>query len=114
MFLVNTVEGRIVADEEIKRRIATQKPYGSWVAESEIELASLSQVPSLHSAFGSDHLVTLQKAFGYTEEELKLAVGAMAAAGEEPVGSMGIDVPLAVLSSKPQLLFGSSTSTLRR
>ncbi|HKQ69203.1 MAG TPA: glutamate synthase large subunit [Polyangiaceae bacterium] len=104
MFLVDTVEGRVVSDPEIKKKVATQKPYAAWVAENKIELSQLEDVPSLYTV-PHDELVTLQNAFGYTEEDLKIILGPMGAQGEEPVGSMGIDIPLAVLSERPQLLF---------
>jgi glutamate synthase (NADPH/NADH) large chain len=104
MFLVDTVAGRVVSDPEIKRMVATQKPYASWVAENKIVLSALEDVPSLYT-IPHDELARLQQAFGYTDEDLKIILGPMAVAGEEPVGSMGIDIPLAVLSEKPQLLF---------
>jgi glutamate synthase (NADPH/NADH) large chain len=104
MFLVDTVEGRVVSDADIKRRVATQKPYAAWVAENKIDLSKLEDVPSLYT-IPHDEFVTLQQAFGYTEEDIKVILGPMASQGEEPVGSMGIDIPLAVLSERPQLLF---------
>src|SRR5215471_13399739 len=104
MFLVDTVEGRVVSDAEIKKRVATQRPYAAWVAENKIVLSALEDVPSLYT-IPHERLHTLQQAFGYTEEDLKIILGPMASMGEEPVGSMGIDIPLAVLSEKPQLLF---------
>jgi glutamate synthase (NADPH/NADH) large chain len=104
MFLVDTVGGRVVSDPEIKKMVATQKPYSSWVAENKIVLSALEDVPSLYT-IPHDELDRLQQAFGYTDEDLKVILGPMAVAGEEPVGSMGIDIPLAVLSEKPQLLF---------
>jgi glutamate synthase (NADPH/NADH) large chain len=104
MFLVDTVEGRVVSDPEIKKRVATQKPYAAWVAENKIDLAALEDVPSLYT-IPHDELITLQQAFGYTEEDIKIILGPMASQGEEPVGSMGIDIPLACLSERPQNLF---------
>jgi len=104
MFLVDTLEGRLVSDEEIKRKVATQNPYGAWLAENKIDLGSLPSAPNLYSLQESD-LPVLQHAFGYTEEDLRVILGPMAVGGEEPVGSMGIDIPLAVLSEKPQMLF---------
>jgi glutamate synthase (NADPH) large chain len=104
MFLVDPGAGRLVSDAEIKKRVATQKPYAEWVAENKIELSSLEDVPSLYT-IPHDELFSLEQAFGYTDEDLKIILGPMAAYGEEPVGSMGIDIPLAVLSEKPQLLF---------
>ncbi|HMJ56011.1 MAG TPA: glutamate synthase large subunit [Polyangiaceae bacterium] len=104
MFLVDPSAGRVVSDAEIKKQVATQKPYAEWVAENKIDLSSLDDVPSLYTV-PHDELLSLEQAFGYTEEDLKIVLGPMAAFGEEPVGSMGIDIPLAVLSEKPQLLF---------
>ncbi|MET0594568.1 MAG: glutamate synthase large subunit [Polyangiaceae bacterium] len=104
MFLVDPVAGRVVSDAEIKKRVASQKPYAEWVAENKIDLARLDDVPSLYT-IPEDELLGLEQAFGYTEEDLKIIVGPMASFGEEPVGSMGVDIPLAVLSEKPQLLF---------
>ena len=104
MFLVDTVEGRVVSDDEIKHRVATSKPYAQWIADNKIDLGKLADAPSLYRVT-PDELTALQQAFGYTDEDLRMIVGSMAVAGEEPVGSMGIDIPLAVLSEKPQLLF---------
>jgi glutamate synthase (NADPH) large chain len=104
MFLVDPAAGRVVSDAEIKKRVATQKPYAEWVTENKIDLSSLDDVPSLYT-IPEDELLSLEQAFGYTDEDLKIILGPMASGGEEPVGSMGIDIPLAVLSDKPQLLF---------
>ena len=104
MFLVDPKAGRLVSDAEIKKRVATQQPYAEWVAENKIDLSSLDDVPSLYT-IPHDELLGLSQVFGYTDEDLKIILGPMAAFGEEPVGSMGIDIPLAVLSEKPQLLF---------
>ena len=104
MLLVDTEEGRIVSDEEIKHQVATRKPYAAWLAVNKIDLKVLPTAPELpHVA--PEALPALQNAFGYTEEDLRLILGPMAVGGEEPVGSMGIDTPLAVLSDRPQLLF---------
>jgi glutamate synthase (NADPH) large chain len=104
MFLVDTGSGRVVSDAEIKRKVATRKPYAAWLAENKIDLAKLEDAPPLYKIH-ADELTTLQHAFGYTEEDIKAVLGPMAFGGEEPVGSMGIDIPLAVLSDKPQVLF---------
>ncbi len=104
MFLVDTEEGRIVSDEEIKHQVASRKPYAVWLAENKIDLAHLPEVPNRH-LIPPGGLLGLQQTFGYTEEDLRMILAPMATAGEEPVGSMGIDIPLAVLSAKPQLLF---------
>ena len=104
MFLVDTALGRIIGDEEIKRRVSSQRPYRAWLDENRIELGSL---PAAQSSFSlsAEEMAVRRQAFGYTEEDLKILLGPMAAGGEEPVGSMGIDIPLAVLSERPQLLF---------
>ncbi|MEK6683497.1 MAG: glutamate synthase large subunit [Nitrospirota bacterium] len=104
MFLVDTVQGRIIGDEEIKADIASRKPYRQWVAANRINLEDL---PEPQNVPQPDHatLRQRQQAFGYTIEDLKMIMMPMASAGEEPVGSMGTDTPLAVLSDRPQLLF---------
>ena len=103
MFLVDTEEGRIVEDNEIKGKIARQKPYRRWL-ENRIELRGLFQ-PAQPAAVDPDKLAQRLRAFGYTREDLQMIVGPMAANGQEPVGSMGTDTPLAVLSDQPKLLF---------
>ncbi len=104
MFLVDTVEGRIISDNEVKSKIARQKPYRRWLDENRIELRGLFDTPKL---VRSDPATIFQRmrAFGYTREELKMVLVPMAVNGQEPVGSMGNDTPLAVLSDKPKLLF---------
>jgi glutamate synthase domain-containing protein 2/glutamate synthase domain-containing protein 1/glutamate synthase domain-containing protein 3 len=104
MLLVDTVEGRIISDREIKRALYGRNPYQLWLKENQITLEQLHDPPREH---GTDNktLVQRQRAFGYTAEDLKMILGPMAAKGEEPVGSMGNDVPLACLSDQPQPLF---------
>ncbi len=104
MFLVDTEEGRIIGDNEIKAKIARGKPYRRWLQENRIELRGLFAGPR---AVPSDPetIARRMRAFGYTREELQLIVGPMAHNGQEAVGSMGTDTPLAVLSDKPKLLF---------
>ena len=104
MFLVDTVKGRIIGDEEIKHQISTRQPYAQWIADNKIELAQLPTVASLFS-LPADERERLQRAFGYTREDLRTLLAPMATNGEEPTGSMGTDAPLAVLSDRPQLLF---------
>ena len=104
MFLVDTARGRIVSDDEIKSNVAGQRPYAAWVAAGKIDLASMPQVTTLYS-MEREERERLQRAFGYTREDLRLLLGPMASFGEEPTGSMGNDAPLAVLSARPQLLF---------
>ncbi|HEY3258488.1 MAG TPA: glutamate synthase central domain-containing protein, partial [Gemmatimonadaceae bacterium] len=111
MLVVNTTQGRVLDDEALKMEMASVRPYRNWVAEKRIDLATLiadgdakTQIESgLHRP--SVPLRVLQRAFGYTTDELKMILTPMAEAGEEPAGSMGNDTPLAVLSRRPQLLF---------
>ncbi|NIQ02854.1 MAG: glutamate synthase subunit alpha, partial [Nitrospinaceae bacterium] len=104
MFLVDLREGRIIADQEIKAEIATQKPYTQWVREKQLNLDSVQDAgKKLEPDYGT--LLTRQVVFGYTAEDLKIVLTPMVGKGEEAVGSMGNDTPLAVLSEKPQLLF---------
>jgi glutamate synthase (NADPH/NADH) large chain len=104
MFLVDTEEGRIVVDNEIKGKIARQKPYRRWLEENRIELRGLFQ-PAKPTPIDKKTLAQRLRAFGYTREELQMVLAPMAATGQEAVGSMGTDTPLAVLSSRPKLLF---------
>jgi glutamate synthase (ferredoxin) len=104
MFLIDTKEGRIIEDEELKQSIAAQHPYRKWLNEHLIELKDL---PDVEHVPAKEHQSVLkrQRAFGYTSEELKLIIGPMAKDGIDPIGAMGTDTPLAVLSDKPQLLY---------
>jgi glutamate synthase (ferredoxin) len=141
MFLVDTKEGRIVEDDEIKRKLASAKPWREWIAAHQVRLDAIADPPQaaelsksravmpeelLHAANGSTNgngaphavdpwraagvageqssLLELQRAHGYTLEDLKVILGPMATDGAEPIGSMGNDTPLAVLSDRPQLL----------
>ena len=104
MFLVDTHQGRIIGDNEIKGKIARQRPYRRWLEENRIELRGLFQ-PTRRPESHPETLAQLLRAFGYTREELDMIVAPMARDGQEPVGSMGTDTPLAVLSSQPKLLF---------
>jgi len=106
MFLVDTAEGRIISDDELKQRIATGQPYRRWLDEGMLTLEALPE-PAAAAPTGPDapELFQLQQAFGYTVEDLKVILTPMATNGEEPIGSMGDDTPLAVLSDRPQLLY---------
>jgi glutamate synthase (ferredoxin) len=105
MFLVDTSEGRIISDEEIKQEMAAAKPYGKWLKENLVHFNTLASVPEQEPI--RNHQATLQRlqAFGYNFEDLRINLGPMAQNGIQPVGSMGTDTPLAVLSDKPQLLY---------
>jgi glutamate synthase (NADPH) large chain len=105
MFMVDTVQGREISDNEIKGTIARAKPYRRWLDENRIELRGLFDAPKLVKS-DPQTIAQRMRLFGYTREELKMIMTPMAANGQEPVGSMGNDTPLAVLSDKPQLLFG--------
>jgi glutamate synthase (NADPH/NADH) large chain len=110
MFLVDLTEGRIVDDEELKHRIAAAKPYGKWLREYMVPLAEVPSAPPNLDKDGdgipdTDTLLQRQQAFGYTLEDLKFILGPMSNNGEEALGSMGTDTPLAVLSDRAQPLF---------
>ena len=104
MFLVDLEQGRIVDDEELKHQIASAKPYAKWLREFMVSLADLPPAPDIP---GPDPRTLLQRqqAFGYTLEDLKYILGPMGTNGEEAIGSMGNDSPLAVLSDRAQPLF---------
>ena len=104
MFLVDTHEGRIIRDEEIKRTISRRKPYGNWLRNNLIHLDELPDPLSVGKT-DLETLVQRQRSFGYTMEHQRMLLQPMATKGVEPVGSMGIDIPLACLSERPQLLF---------
>jgi glutamate synthase (NADPH/NADH) large chain len=103
MFLVDTGQGRIVDDAEIKAELAAEHPYASWLAKDQISLDELPPRNMLTPQHAS--VVTHQRLFGYTTEELKLLVGPMARTGIEPNGSMGSDTSIAVLSDRPRTLY---------
>ena len=104
MFLVDTVQGRIIDDEEIKSEFVRRKPYRQWLTQYRV---SLDELPDPMNVPQPDHptIRQRQQAFGYTVEELKMVLTPMVMTGEEPISSMGTDTPLAVLSNRPQLLF---------
>jgi len=104
IFLVDTVQGRIIDDEEIKREVAGHHPYESWLTAHLVKIEDLPPPPGVPPG-GHDTVVQRQIAFGYTHEDLRILLGPMAANGEEPTGSMGTDTPLAVLSQRPRLLY---------
>jgi glutamate synthase (NADPH/NADH) large chain len=103
MFLVDTSQGRIIDDEEVKAQLAAEHPYGDWLRQHRVHLDELPPRDYLVPQHGS--LVTQQRLFGYTTEELKILLAPMARTGAEPIGSMGTDTPIAVLSDRPRLLF---------
>jgi glutamate synthase (NADPH/NADH) large chain len=103
MFLVDIDAGRIIEDDEIKNTLASSAPYGDWLHAG---LVRLSDLPTReHIVYPHSSVVRRQRAFGYTEEELRIIISPMARNGAEPLGSMGTDTPIAALSEKPRLLF---------
>ena len=104
MFLVDTEEGRIVPDEELKQKLASRQPYGEWIRQNQVRLDDLPEPSRWHST-DYDSILQRQREFGYTDEDLRIILTPMAVNGTEPVGSMGVDTPLACLSDRPQPLF---------
>jgi glutamate synthase (NADPH) large chain len=103
MFLVDTTAGRIVPDEQIKRELAAEHPYGQWVEGNSVSLGELPEREHVrHSGVSVERR---QRAFGYTQEDLKMLLTPMANTGKEPIGSMGNDVPQPVLSNHSRMLF---------
>ncbi|PHX75172.1 MAG: glutamate synthase large subunit [Actinobacteria bacterium] len=103
MFLVDIEAGRIIEDEEIKDSLAQAAPYGDWLRDG---MVKLSDLPSReHIVYPHSSVIRRQRAFGYTEEDLRMLVTPMARNGMEALGSMGTDTPIAALSTKPRLLF---------
>jgi glutamate synthase domain-containing protein 2/glutamate synthase domain-containing protein 1/glutamate synthase domain-containing protein 3 len=103
LFLVDLDEGRIVADDEVKRRVATGRPYAEWFEREHVRLADLPT--RVAAAPPAEPLRRLQLAFGYTQEDMKVMLAPLALNAEEAVGSMGNDTPLAVLSNRRPLLY---------
>lgn len=104
VFLVDLTQQRIIDDEELKHQFATQKPYRQWLHDRMIHLKNLPAPPRFHEP-DHDTILQRQQAFGYTVEDIRILMAPMATQGEEPVGSMGTDTPLAALSKRPQLLY---------
>jgi glutamate synthase (NADPH/NADH) large chain len=103
MFLVDTVEGRIIGDDEIKDALAAEHPYDEWLHGG---LMHLDDLPAReHVTYGHESVLRRQQTFGYSEEELRIILSPMAGQAIEPIGSMGTDTPIAVLSDRPRLLF---------
>lgn len=103
MFLVDTAEGRIIEDDEIKAELAREQPYGEWLDSGLIHLEELPERE--HVVHTHESVARRQQTFGYTQEELRIIMEPMARSGAEPIGSMGTDTPIAALSNKPRLLF---------
>ncbi|MCY0904363.1 glutamate synthase large subunit [Arthrobacter sp. H14-L1] len=103
MFLVDTDAGRVISDSEIKDELAGANPWGEWVRDNVIKLADLPERE--HVVYTRASVNHRQRTFGYTQEELRILIGPMARSGAEPLGAMGSDTPIAVLSQRPRLLF---------
>ena len=104
MFLVSLDQGRIIDDEELKSNLARKNPYGQWLKDNKITLDDLPAAPE-PPVLDAKELVSLQQAFGYTIEEIRMLTTVMAENGTEAIGSMGNDTPLAVLSDQNQILY---------
>ncbi|MBU6158126.1 MAG: glutamate synthase large subunit [Bacteroidetes bacterium] len=104
MFVVDMEQGRIISDEELKNDICSRKPYGDWLNQYKIRLEELEEPRVTFSHLSDASVLKYQKAFGYSTEDIETIIKPMALDGKEPVGSMGTDIPLAVLSDEPQHL----------
>jgi len=104
MFIVDMEQGRIISDSELKQNICSQKPYAEWLNKYKIRLEELPEPRVMFTHLEHDQIFKYQKAFGYTTEDIEAIISPMALDGKEPVGSMGSDVPLAILSDQPQHL----------
>ncbi len=104
MFLLDMKEGRLIEDAEIKQQLSTRRPYAQWLAENRISMEDLPEAASIPDG-DMVGLVARQRAFGYTAEDIDVTLEPMASSGAEPIGSMGNDTPIAVLSDQNPLLF---------
>ena len=103
MFLADTVNGRLIDDEEIKSSVAALEPWGEWVEANRIKISDLPEREHINYTLSSVN--RRQRTFGYTEEELRIMLAPMAKNAQEPIGAMGSDTPIAALSARPRLLF---------
>ncbi len=103
MFLADTVNGRLIDDDEIKSSVAALEPWGEWVEANRIKIADLPEREHINYTLSSVN--RRQRTFGYTEEELRIMLAPMAKSAQEPIGAMGSDTPIAALSERPRLLF---------
>ena len=104
MFVVDLEQGRIISDEEVKQSICSQKPYTDWLNKYKIKLTELPEPRIMFTNLGEDQVFKYHKTFGYSIEDLENIIAPMSNDGKEPIGSMGADIPLAVLSEQPQHL----------
>src|SRR5690606_10694709 len=104
MFVVDMEQGRIIPDEEVKNEICSRQPYQRWLDENKLKVDDLGHPIRMYRNYDDDSLLKRQIAFGFTSEDLRMKLAPMARTGKEAVGSMGTDVPLAVLSDQSQHL----------
>ena len=104
MFVVDMEQGRIISDDELKQTICSQKPYADWLNQNKIRLEELPEPRVAFTHLSDESILKYQKAFGYSTEDIETIIKPMALDGKEPIGSMGTDIPLAVLSDQPQHL----------
>jgi glutamate synthase (NADPH/NADH) large chain len=104
MFVVDMEQGRIISDSELKKDICSQQPYSDWLNKYKIRLEELPEPRVMFTHLEHDQIFKYQKAFGYSTEDLDVIIAPMALDGKEPIGSMGTDAPLAILSDQPQHL----------
>lgn len=104
MFVVDMEQGRIISDDELKQTICSQKPYSDWLHQNKIRLEELPEPRVAFTHLSDESILKYQKAFGYSTEDIETLIKPMALDGKEPIGSMGTDIPLAVLSDQPQHL----------
>ena len=104
IFIADLEQGRIISDDEVKKQVSSSQPYGKWVADNKIELKNIPTPTASIAQPPLAELRKMQKAFGYTNEDLNLILAGMVGTSKEPLGAMGTDTPLAVLSDKPQQL----------
>jgi glutamate synthase (NADPH/NADH) large chain len=107
MLLIDMEQGRIIEDEEIKSTLSAAEPYADWLAQTQVKLEELADPPLWEPARGPAHdaLLDRQQAFGFTQEDTSFFLEPMGRTGEDPIGSMGTDTPIAVLSKRPKLLY---------
>jgi glutamate synthase (NADPH/NADH) large chain len=107
MLLIDMEQGRIIEDEEIKASLAGAEPYEEWLAETQFKLEDLTEAPAARRDLPNDpgQLLDRQQSFGYTQEDLQFFLEPMGREGDDPIGSMGTDTPIAVLSRRPKLLY---------
>lgn len=104
MFVVDMEQGRIISDDELKASICSQKPYAEWLNKYKIRLEELPEPRVMFTHLEHEQVFKYQKVFGYSTEDLDTIIAPMAIDGKEPIGSMGTDIPLAILSEQPQHL----------